>query len=279
MHGSAAPPPVIDLSMLMRAYALGMFPMADAREDSDVFWVEPESRAILPLRAFHLSHSLRKTLRTDRFEVSCNRDFAQVIALCAESASGREQTWINRTIEQTFLALHEAGRGHSIECWYDGRLVGGLYGLEIGRAFCGESMFSRMTDASKVALAWLVAAMRRGGMSLLDCQFMTSHLASLGAIEISQRDYLALLGDAIAESEFAPPAMRRPRIQPRGQAQAGVSAEGSGSLLAGGFAALVAGAEGAGAAAGPDAGGVSAAGLSPSSSPGKRIAHFLTHTS
>jgi leucyl/phenylalanyl-tRNA--protein transferase len=197
----------IDLSTLLRAYAVGLFPMSDDREANSIFWVEPEARAILPLDGFHLSRSLRKTIRSDCFEVTADQAFAQVIALCAESAEDRPTTWINADIEEAFLRLHQRGQAHSIEVWsWDGgerRLVGGLYGLALGRAFFGESMFSRMTDASKVAMAWLVARLRLGEFTLLDCQFMTPHLASLGAIEVSAERYSVLLGDALAAGGVA----------------------------------------------------------------------------
>lgn len=274
MHGTPGPV-TIDLTMLMRAYAIGIFPMADARDDVDVFWVEPEMRAILPLDTFHLSKSLKKVIRSDRFTVTCNRAFGQVIAMCAQSAQGREQTWINRTIEASFIALNKQGRAHSIECWQGDALVGGLYGVEIGRAFCGESMFSRATDASKVALAWLVAAMRRGGMSLLDCQFITPHLASLGAIEIPQAEYMKLLNAAISDSPFAPPRIPRPHpvtVNSYSVSVDGVAGPGSGSGLVAGFSALAGGdAAGRGPGADPSATGAS--------SPGYSIAQFLTQTS
>lgn len=274
MHGTPGPV-TIDLTMLMRAYAIGIFPMADARDDVDVFWVEPEMRAILPLDRFHLSKSLKKVIRSDRFTVTCNQAFARVIALCAESAEGREQTWINRTIEASFIALHQQGRAHSIECWRDGDLVGGLYGVEIGRAFCGESMFSRATDASKVALAWLVAAMRRGGLTLLDCQFITPHLASLGAREIPQAEYLQLLGDAICDSPLAPPRLQRPHpVMPElySASVEGVAGAGAESGLVAGFAAFAGGAAPGFAAGAPSP-------VAGASSPGYSIAHFLTQTS
>jgi len=197
----------IDLPILLRAYAVGLFPMADDRKARSVFWVEPESRAVLPLDGFHLSRSLRKTLRSDRFEVTADTAFDQVIALCAESASDRPTTWINHDIEEAFQRLHQRRLAHSIEVWSsesgERRLVGGLYGLALGCAFFGESMFSRMTDASKVAMAWLVARLRIGGFTLLDCQFMTEHLASLGAIEISSETYSALLDAALADGAVA----------------------------------------------------------------------------
>lgn len=190
---------VLDPASVLGAYAVGVFPMADARDAPGVYWVEPRRRAILPLDGFHLSRSLRKTLRSERFRLTADTAFDAVIALCAEAATDRPETWINPSIERVFLELHAAGFAHSIECWEGSRLVGGLYGLAIGRAFFGESMVSRTRDASKAALAALVARLRYGGYSLLDCQFMTDHLASLGAVEIERQDYMALLGDALAD--------------------------------------------------------------------------------
>lgn len=200
----------IDLPILLRAYAAGLFPMADDREAESVYWVQPEKRAILPLEGFHLAKSLRKVIRADRFTVTADQAFHRVIELCAESVEDRPTTWINAEIEEAFVELHARGLAHSIECWLgegrDRQLVGGLYGLALGRAFFGESMFSRATDASKVAMAWLVARMRAGGFTLLDCQFMTSHLASLGAIEISAKAYSALLDEALVlPPEASPP--------------------------------------------------------------------------
>lgn len=192
----------IDLSLLLRAYAMGIFPMADSRDDPEIFWVEPKKRAVLPLDQFHMSASLRKVVRSDRFTVTADCDFAGVIQACGAVAEDRPETWINGQIEDACLRLHHAGHAHSVECWRDGRLVGGLYGIALGRAFFGESMFSRETDASKVALAWLVARLRVGGFTLLDCQFMTDHLRSLGAIEISQEEYLQVLGEAVAGVTF-----------------------------------------------------------------------------
>lgn len=197
MKGRGLP---IDLDLLMRAYANGIFPMSDARDDPDTFWIEPERRAILPLEGLRLSKSLAKTVRQDRFRVTSDQAFAQVIATCAEAKGERRDTWINPDIEEAFCRLHALGHAHSIECWANGVLVGGLYGMAMGSAFFGESMFSRVTDASKVALVWLVARLRVGGFSLLDCQFMTGHLASLGAIEIAQEEYLALLEIALGRS-------------------------------------------------------------------------------
>ena len=184
---------ILDPDLLLRAYSIGVFPMADSRDAPELFWVEPKKRAILPLDGFHLSKSLRKTLKSGRFEVTHDRAFGEIVRLCAE----REATWINEEIEASYIRLHEAGRAHSIEVWLGGFLVGGLYGVRLGGAFFGESMVSLARDASKVALAWLVARLKVGGFRLLDCQFMTEHLASLGAVEIEQKDYLALLDSAL----------------------------------------------------------------------------------
>jgi leucyl/phenylalanyl-tRNA---protein transferase len=184
--------------MLLRAYGCGVFPMADDRDADKVFWVEPRKRGVLPLDGFHLSKSLAKTLKSDRFTVTANLAFDQVIAACAEETEGRPGTWINTQIEAACRELHERGHAHSIETWLGDELVGGLYGIALGRAFFGESMFSRTRDASKVALAHLVARLRVGGYTLLDCQFITDHLASLGAIEISRDDYVSLLDAALS---------------------------------------------------------------------------------
>jgi leucyl/phenylalanyl-tRNA--protein transferase len=189
----SAPIPLLDPEMLLRAYTVGVFPMADSREAPSVYWVEPKTRAILPLDGFHLSRSLRKTLTSGRFQTTANRDFAGIVQLCAESVDNRPDTWINAQIENAVAILHRHGHAHSIETWEDGRLVGGLYGISLGRAFFGESMVSRATDASKVALAHLVARLRAGGFTLLDCQFQTPHLASLGAIEVGRETYMELL--------------------------------------------------------------------------------------
>lgn len=190
----SAPIQHLEPRILLAAYAAGVFPMAEGRDTAEIFWVEPRARTVLPLDGFHLSRSLRRTLRRDRFHLTRDTAFSDVMAGCAD----REETWINPTIELGYRRLHEAGHAHSIECWREGRLVGGLYGVRLGGAFFGESMFSAEADASKVALAWLVARLRVGGFRLLDCQFMTSHLASLGAIEIGRDAYQAVLSDAVS---------------------------------------------------------------------------------
>ena len=183
----------LDPRLLLQGYATGIFPMADSREADELFWVEPRNRAIIPLDRFHLSRSLRRTIRSGPFTATHDRDFAGVIAACAN----REETWINAELERAMIALHGSGHAHSIEVWDGDRLAGGLYGVKLGRAFFGESMFSRATDASKVALAWLVARLKVGNFTLLDCQFMTEHLASLGAVTIPREAYVALLSAAL----------------------------------------------------------------------------------
>ncbi len=190
----------LDPDLLLRAYAAGIFPMGETRTAPDVYWVEPRRRGVLPLAGFHLSHSLAKTVRSDRFTVTADRDFGAVMAGCAEAAAGREESWINATILEAYTALHQRGAAHSIECWQDGALVGGLYGVSIGAAFFGESMFTRVRDASKVALAHLVARLRVGGYRLLDTQFLTEHLSRFGAVEMSRTAYRAKLASAVGAS-------------------------------------------------------------------------------
>jgi leucyl/phenylalanyl-tRNA--protein transferase len=188
--------PSLDPKLLLQAYSVGVFPMADSADAPSVYWVEPKERAILPLDGFHLSRSLKKTLLSEKFETTADQAFLEIVELCAESADDRPDTWINQQITRAVSDLHAAGYAHSIETWLDGELVGGLYGISLGNAFFGESMVSRATDASKVALAHLVARLKFGGFQLLDCQFMTDHLHSLGAIEITRKAYMALLGAA-----------------------------------------------------------------------------------
>ena len=187
----------LDPALLLRAYSAGLFPMAENRDAPDVFWVEPRKRGIFPLDTFRPSRSLAKELRRDRFEVVADRDFRAVMRACAASAPGREDSWINDAILDAYAALHDRGFAHSVECWHDGAMVGGLYGVSIGGAFFGESMFTRTRDASKVALAHLVARLKVGGFTLLDTQFLTAHLASLGAIEIDRKTYMGRLASAL----------------------------------------------------------------------------------
>ncbi len=257
MHAPRSPQ-AITPDLLLLAYRSGIFPMADARDDPEIFWVEPRKRAILPLDGFHCSRSLARTLRRGRFTVTCNAAFERVLDACAAPRGEARDTWISHRIEQTYLAMHEDGHAHSIECWLDGELAGGLYGVGFDRVFCGESMFSRVPDASKVALAWLVAALRRSGAALLDCQFMTPHLASMGAVEIAQKRYLGLLARA-----------QSPRYsgEAAGEGLGGAATEGAGVgaglALPEGFAALLGDAKVAGS----------------SSSPGNFIAQSLIQTS
>jgi leucyl/phenylalanyl-tRNA--protein transferase len=194
MHGSSRLTPEI----VLRAYAEGVFPMAERREDPELFWVSPEQRGIIPLDAFHVPRSLARVVRSDRFVVTSDAAFVEIMRACAAPAPGREQSWINAEILRLYAALHASGHAHSIECRRDGRLVGGLYGVTLGAAFFGESMFSRETDASKVALVHLVARLIAGGFQLLDTQFITAHLARFGTIEIARQEYLARLKRAIA---------------------------------------------------------------------------------
>ncbi len=184
---------------LLACYASGVFPMGEARDDPRIFLVEPDRRAVVPLDGLHISSRLARTIRQDRYAVTVDEDFAGTLDACAAATPGREDTWINAPIRALYLELHRRGRAHSVECRQDGRLVGGLYGVSLGGAFFGESMFSRERDASKIALTHLVARLNRGGWRLLDAQFMTPHLASLGAQEISQRTYRGRLRSALAE--------------------------------------------------------------------------------
>jgi leucyl/phenylalanyl-tRNA--protein transferase len=188
---------------LLACYARGVFPMADAREDSRVFLIDPERRGVIPLDRFHVPRRLARTVRGDPFDVRVDTAFGRVVAACAETAPGRLETWINEPIERLYNRLHELGYAHSVECWTEGELVGGLYGVALHGAFFGESMFSRRTDASKVALAHLAARLIAGGYVLLDTQFLTGHLARFGAEEIPRRDYHRRLARAMAvEGDF-----------------------------------------------------------------------------
>ncbi len=193
--------------LLLQAYAVGVFPMAEGRHDPRLFFVDPDKRGIIDLDRFHIPRSLRKTVRRRPFEVVCNRAFIDTIDGCAAATQKRPDTWINPEIRRLYIALHERGHAHSVECWCDGELVGGLYGVTLGGAFFGESMFSRATDASKVALVHLVARMRARGFTLLDTQFITDHLKQFGAEEIPRDDYRDLLAQAIATpAQFVPSA-------------------------------------------------------------------------
>ncbi|WP_235037572.1 MULTISPECIES: leucyl/phenylalanyl-tRNA--protein transferase [unclassified Novosphingobium] len=274
--------PIIEPELLMLAYRSGIFPMSDSRDDPEIFWIEPRLRAILPLEDLRVSHSLARTLRRGRFTVTCNEAFSKVMDACAAPRRVRPEhedtenggSWISERIQASYENLHFLGYAHSIEVWQEGEhgreLVGGLYGVGFDRVFCGESMFSRVSDSSKVALAWLVAALRRGGASLLDCQFMTPHLASLGAVEMSQKRYLALLQRA----------QIGPASEPVGHWVTG-SSTGSGSS-GDGVTAGDALAAGEGVLPLPEAFGAlmeDAASCGLASSPGKLIAQAFTQTS
>jgi leucyl/phenylalanyl-tRNA--protein transferase len=193
----------IDSDVLLRAYAFGVFPMAEARDDPQLYWIDPELRGILPLDGFHLPKRLKRRIKAEPFEVRINTSFRQVMLGCAENGPAREGTWINDQILELYSELFARGHAHSVECWQGGRLVGGLYGVSLGAAFFGESMFSRETDASKVALVHLVARLIVGGFKLLDTQFVTDHLKQFGTIEISRDAYRVRLHEAtIEEAEF-----------------------------------------------------------------------------
>ena len=190
--------PILTPEILLSAYAQGLFPMAERRDDPTLYWVSPEKRGVIPLDGLHVPKRLARTIRGDRFQVTSDQAFAEVMHACAAPAPGREQTWINDEIFRLYTALHAGGHAHSVECWEDEELVGGLYGVSLGGAFFGESMFSIARDASKVALVALVDLLRRGGFTLLDTQFLTPHLARFGAYEIPREEYLVQLHAAIA---------------------------------------------------------------------------------
>ena len=195
-----APVKIIPTELLLMAYRSGIFPMSDSRDDEEIYWVEPRERGIIPLDNFHVPSRLARTVRADQFEIRIDSDFDGVIAGCAAPAEGRDQTWINARIRDLYGALFDSGHAHTVEAWENGRLVGGLYGVRLGAAFFGESMFHTARDASKVALVHLVARLRAGGFQLLDTQFVTDHLARFGAREVPRRTYRALLDQAVAQS-------------------------------------------------------------------------------
>jgi len=197
MAGSRRKSPGITPDILLRAYSIGLFPMAESADDPEIFWVEPEMRGVLPLDHFHVSKSLAKTVRKNPFDIRFDHDFDSVIAACAQETSGRPSTWINRTIRSLYSTLFDMGRAHTVEAWDGDELVGGLYGVSLGSAFFGESMFSRRTDASKICLVHLVDRLRENGFTLLDTQFTTEHLKTFGAIDIPKADYAAILAVAM----------------------------------------------------------------------------------
>ena len=175
--------------LLMKAYASGVFPMAESASDPEVFWVRPETRGVIPLDAFHVPRSLKKVVRQERFDIRIDNDFEGVIDACAEQRDERRSTWINAPIREAYVQLFSRGHCHSVEAWRKGKLVGGLYGVKLGRAFFGESMFSRETDASKVCLVYLVERLRGRGFALLDTQFTTEHLKRFGAVDVPRGRY------------------------------------------------------------------------------------------
>jgi leucyl/phenylalanyl-tRNA--protein transferase len=194
--------------LLMRGYATGIFPMAEHRDDPEIFWVDPKRRGVIPLRGFHLSRSLARAMRQTALEISVNQDFAGVLDGCAD----RAETWINAEIRSLYLQLHQRGQAHSLEVWDGVQLVGGVYGVTLGAAFFGESMFSRRTNASKIALACLVDRLLSAGFALFDTQFLTPHLKSLGGIEIDRASYHKALDIAIAQpADFNLPPLRAPQ--------------------------------------------------------------------
>jgi leucyl/phenylalanyl-tRNA--protein transferase len=212
LHGNASPPAVRGRSdnrrgdpavltltpeLVLRAYAAGIFPMAETAGDPEVFWVDPVQRGILPLNGFHVPRRLQRTLRREPFEVRINAAFDAVVAACAEPRPDHPETWINDSIRSVYGQLHRIGHAHSVECWQDGALVGGLYGVAINAVFFGESMFARATDASKVALVHLVERMRERNFRLLDTQFVTEHLRQFGAVEIGRASYHRMLAKAL----------------------------------------------------------------------------------
>ena len=194
--------PRLTSAMLLRGYANGIFPMAEHRDDPELFWVDPRQRGVMPLDGFHMSRSLKRRMRSGVFHATADQRFADVLRACAD----RDETWINPTLFDLYLDLFDGGQAHSVEVWHDDALVGGVFGIRLGGAFFGESMFSTETDASKAALTWLVDLLTQGGFQLFDVQFLTAHLATLGAVEIPRKDYRSRLAEALSvEARFADP--------------------------------------------------------------------------
>jgi len=185
---------------IIKAYSVGIFPMAENYSDQKIYWINPQNRGILPLGGLHISKSLRKTIKRKSFNVTYNYNFRHIIQECAKIGSRRPETWINQEIMEAYIELHKIGYAHSIECWKDNKIVGGLYGIALGGAFFGESMFSQQSNASKIALVHLVAILKDRGFILLDTQFTSDHLETMGVIEISRENYLKKLKNALAKS-------------------------------------------------------------------------------
>ena len=216
--------PTLSPDLLLRAYAMGLFPMAETADATELHWVDPRQRGIFPLEGFHISRSLRHHLRHADYTVTINQDFAAVMRACAN----RPETWINAEIHTAYARLHALGHAHSLEVWQDGQLSGGVYGVQIGAAFCGESMFSLRTNGSKTALAWLVHRLRAGGFTLFDTQFLTSHLSSLGAVEIPQAEYRKRLSRALHRTaSFAPEGYQPSSSEVASSSIAGMAPSGS----------------------------------------------------
>ena len=210
-------------ALILRAYSCGLFPMAESKAERDVFWVDPETRGVIPLDGFHVPRRLARTVRAGRFRITVNRDFPRIVRGCARRTGRRPESWINGPIFDAYCALHRQGHAHSVEAWQEDTLAGGLYGVTLGAAFFGESMFSTERDASKVALVHLVARLRAGGFSLLDTQFVTSHLTRFGAVEMTRARYLSRLSDALT---------RPATFYPAGFSDAALSVSGEVSVQA-----------------------------------------------
>ena len=265
--------------VLLKAYACGIFPMAESAEDNALYWIEPERRGILPLDRMHVPKRLQRTIRQGGFEVKVDNDFEAVIEGCAAPRSGRRSTWINGRIRSLYRELFALGHCHTIEVWQDGALTGGLYGVHLGRAFFGESMFSRARDASKIALVYLVARLKYGGFTLLDTQFVTGHLAKFGALEVSRDEFQRLLeaalGDHRAQGSGANGSSAGAGAS---AASAGGSGSGSGSAAGGGAAASGSAASGAASGAGVAPGAAAFAAL-PAVWPPSGILQLVSQTS
>ena len=199
--------------ILLRAYAVGLFPMAEHRDDPTLYWIDPEKRGVLPLDDFHVPRRLRRTVWRNEFDVRCNTAFADVIRACAAPGEGRDESWINDEIVSLYTTLNEMGRAHSVEAWQDGELVGGLYGVALGAAFFGESMFSTVRDASKVALVHLVARLKKADFALLDTQFVTDHLAQFGVVEMPRSGFRQILASALDRSASFPAELSQPELE------------------------------------------------------------------
>lgn len=228
--------------VLLKAYACGIFPMAESADDNALYWIEPERRGILPLDAVHVPKSLSRTIRRGGFEVKIDNDFDAVIEGCAAPRTGRRSTWINGRIRGLYRELFALDHCHTVEVWQNGELTGGLYGVHLGRAFFGESMFSRARDASKIALVYLVARLKYGGFTLLDTQFVTGHLARFGAIEVSRQAFQRLLEDALGMSQGSTPASGSASAAGGGAGRAGAAAAGGGAGAGSGAASAASGA-------------------------------------